>query len=89
MIPSKRLLRSSRLFHVLKFFQNVNKQLTFWQKCVFHVLGNCAFVSQLLWTFNTSYESLRTDGSFEVLSSLGQHVFGPLEVFLGPGLDLC
>ena len=30
----------SRLFYVLTFYQNVNKQLTYWQKCEFHILGN-------------------------------------------------
>jgi len=40
-------------------------------------------------TSNTSNESLKTDGSFEVLSSLAKFVFGSLELFLGPGLDLC
>ena len=40
MIPSKRLLRMSRLFYVLTFYQNVNKQLTYGQKCEFHILGD-------------------------------------------------
>ena len=40
MIPSKRLLRSSKLFYVLTFWKNVNKQLTYRQKCDFHILGN-------------------------------------------------
>ena len=40
MIPTKRLLRISRLFYVLTFYQNVNKQLTYRQKCEFHILGN-------------------------------------------------
>ena len=58
MIPSKWLLRISRLFYVLTFFQIVNKQLTYWQKCEFLILGNLPHYTisefdcqYLKWTF--------------------------------------